>query len=89
MLVRYEALASDPHGTFEQVCSHIGIGYEPAAVESFRSGSIHTIAGNPMRYERRGIRLDERWKSRLPTSSRLVATAVGKLTANRYGYSLV
>jgi len=88
LLLRYEDLAADPYGTFEKVCAHVGIPYEAEAVESFRAGSVHTIAGNPMRYEKRGIKLDERWKTHLPLSSRRVATAVAQWTEQKYGYGL-
>ena len=86
LLVQYEELASAPHETFQRVCEMIGMPYEANAVEDFRTGSVHTIAGNPMRYEKRGITLDERWKNKLPATSRWLAGAVGRLTEARYGY---
>lgn len=86
LLLQYETLASQPHRTFQQVCEHVGIPYEEAAVEAFREAAVHTIAGNPMRYERRGIALDERWKTQLPPVSRRVAAAIGQWTERRYGY---
>lgn len=86
LLIQYERLASDPYSTFELVCSHIGIPYEADAVNFFRAGSVHTIAGNPMRYERRGIELDQEWKTNLPESSRRVAAAMTRWTEKRYGY---
>lgn len=87
LLVRYETLASEPEATFEKVCRMIGCEYEEEAVEEFRRGSVHTIAGNPMRYETRGIQLDERWKTRLPASSRILTEMVTSWNMSRYGYS--
>lgn len=87
LLIRYEDLASAPHATFQTVCDRIGIPYEEAAVDNFREGSQHTIAGNPMRYETRGIQLDERWKTRLPASSRRVTELITTGTRGQYGYS--
>ena len=87
LLLQYETMASEPNETFRLVCEYIGVPYEAEAVESFRRGSLHTIAGNPMRYERRGIVLDERWKAQLPPSSRRVAGIIGGWTERDYGYS--
>ncbi len=87
LLINYETLATDPHGTFQQVCDKIGCSYEQEAVENFRQGSVHTIAGNPMRYESRGIVLDEKWKTRLPQSSKTLASMLTGMTRSRYGYS--
>lgn len=86
LLIRYETLASKPKETFQTVCETIGCTYEEAAVDDFRKGSMFTIAGNPMRYESRGIALDERWKHALPPSSRKVAEAVASFSMAHYGY---
>ncbi len=85
-LVQYETLATDPEGTFRSVCDFLDIPFEAEAVTNFRDGSIHTIAGNPMRYESRGIVLDEKWKTRLPASSRTLASWLTASAKSRYGY---
>ena len=87
MLIKYETLASYPKSTFEAVCNLIGCPYEENAVDDFRLGSVHTIAGNPMRYEKRGIVLDEKWKTRLPQSSKTLASLLTAVNKSRYGYS--
>ena len=87
LLIQYEELASHPKQTFRRVCDMIGCPYEEAAVDHFREGSQFTIAGNPMRYDNRGIFLDEKWKTRLPQSSRRVAELVTKINRARFGYS--
>ena len=87
LLLTYEEFASAPHKAFEQVCETIGCPYEPQAVDSFRQGSVHTIAGNPMRYETKGIVLDEKWKTRLPKSSKTLASFLTSSVKSRYGYS--
>ena len=86
LLVKYEQLAEDPHSTFEKVCETIGCEFEPAAVENFRCGSAHTIAGNPMRYQSRGIFLDEKWKNLLPKFDRKVAEIATFANRSQYGY---
>ena len=87
LLLTYEDFATEPHRSFEDVCRVIGCAYEKRAVDSFREGSVHTIAGNPMRYEKRGIVLDEKWKSRLPQSSKTLASLLTATVKSRYGYS--
>lgn len=86
MLVNYETLATEPKKTFEKVCRLIGCEYEEQAVDNFRSGSVHTIAGNPMRYESKGIVLDEKWKMKLPASSRKLTEILTSRIMTRYGY---
>ena len=87
LLINYETFASQPKETFQAVCDKIGCAFEEQAVENFRQGSVHTIAGNPMRYETRGIVLDEKWKTRLPQSSKTLASILTGITKSRYGYS--
>ena len=86
LLVNYETLAADPVATFASVCDGIGCGVEPEAVDNFRAGALHTIAGNPMRYQNTSIRLDEQWKTQLPYSSRKLAEAITGFSMARYGY---
>lgn len=87
LLLTYEDFATAPYESFEKVCETIGCAFERSAVDSFREGSVHTIAGNPMRYETRGIILDEKWKSRLPQSSKKLASLLTATVKSRYGYS--
>ncbi|SEJ40200.1 sulfotransferase [Demequina mangrovi] len=86
MHLRYEDFATDPHAAFEQVCSFVGVAYESDAVRNFRSGNMHTVAGNPMRYESRPIELDERWRDRLPAANKWVAAALSVPVKRRMGY---
>jgi hypothetical protein len=86
LLVNYEELAAHPIETLEGICQMIGCGFEAQAIQNFRQGSIHTIAGNPMRYEKRGIVLDERWKTSLSTSRRTVTESFTWMNRANYGY---
>lgn len=85
-LVKYEALAAEPTATFQQICRFLGCDFEASAIANFREGSKHTIAGNPMRYEARGISLDEKWKTLLPGSLRKVAKTLTLVNRSDYGY---
>jgi Sulfotransferase domain len=86
LLVNYERLALNPLETFQAVCSIVGCKFESQAVENFREGSLHTIAGNPMRYQSGGILLDEKWKSLLPDFNRIVAEIATSINRGQYGY---
>ncbi|WAL59159.1 sulfotransferase [Thermocoleostomius sinensis] len=85
-LVNYEKLATAPTETFESICQMIGCEFEAQAVTNFRQGSVHTIAGNPMRYETRGISLDERWKTLLPATNRRITELLTQINRSVYGY---
>lgn len=86
LLLRYEDLARRPEEIVKSVCDHLGVRYVEDTINSFRGGSPFAIAGNPMRYRSGGIQLDEKWKSRLPVSSRAIANVVTRPTRHRYGY---
>ena len=85
-LLRYEDLATRPTEVFRDACALIGVPYEERAVTHWREGSQFTIAGNPMRYEDRGIELDERWKSRLPRPSQWIARSISSVMTSTYNY---
>ena len=87
LLLNYETFAAAPFQSFSEVCRTVGCTFEPEAVDRFREGSIHTIAGNPMRYAKGGISLDEKWKTQLPASSKLLTDFLTSTSKSRYGYS--
>ena len=86
LLVNYEIFASDPLNTFRLICDKIGCPFEQNAVDNFRQGSKHTIAGNPMRYEKKGIVLDEKWKRQLPKLNRFLVESITRFNRSDYGY---
>jgi Sulfotransferase domain len=86
LLVNYEQFASEPRETFRKVCEMIGCQFEETAVDNFREGNLHTIAGNSMRYEKRGIALDEKWKKFLPDLNRNLVEMLTQIDRSRYGY---
>lgn len=86
LLINYEKLASKPSETFEEICNMLGCQFEEQAVTKFRSGNVHTIAGNPMRYRQGGIVLDEKWQNLLPVHNRKIAETLTLFNRNAYGY---
>lgn len=85
-LVNYEKLASQPVQSFEEICEFVSCNFELEAINNFRQGSVHTIAGNPMRHQKQGIFLDEKWKNLLPKSNRQVAELLTSFNRSDYGY---
>ena len=86
MLVNYEKLASKPTEMFKEICTVIGCEFESGAVSNFREESQHTIAGNPMRYESKGIVLDEKWKTSFSDPLKTVSAMLTSMNRSRYGY---
>jgi hypothetical protein len=94
MVLRYEALMSDPRTGLERILAHTG---EPVTPEAFSFlgpgwvdlGVDHTVAGNPMRFHqgRLDLRLDQAWTTKLPRRDRRVVTAITWPLQLRYGYS--
>jgi hypothetical protein len=77
--VAYESLARDPQGTLRRVCATIGCEFEPDMITRFRDVPIHAISGNAMRFEQRGIELDESWRQVLSRSEQALALGVSRL----------
>ncbi len=85
-LVRYETMASKPEVFFVDLFEFLDIDFEQEALTDFRKKAMHTIAGNPMRYRKDGIKLDEAWKKDLQSYNAFVADVMSFTTKSRYGY---
>jgi len=85
-LLRYEDLAQRPASVLKGACDFIGVPFSASAIDDFRDGSPFAIAGNPMRQRSGGIHLDEKWRRRLPLSSRILTQTITAVNASRYGY---
>jgi hypothetical protein len=77
--VTYESLAREPERTLRRVCATIGCEFEPDMITRFRDAPVHAISGNTMRFERRGIELDESWRQALSRSEQALAVGVSRL----------
>jgi LPS sulfotransferase NodH len=77
--ISYEDLARDPEATLRRVCSTIGCDFEPGMIERFRDAPVHAISGNVMRFEQRGIELDESWRRILTRSEQALAWSVSRI----------
>lgn len=86
LLVNYEKLASEPQKTFQEVLNLIGCQSESNFEQEFKSNTIHTIAGNPMRYKPRKIILDEAWKNSFPFWYQKTVDLIAYFSKAKYGY---
>jgi hypothetical protein len=91
--VRYEDLAGDPRRSMRSILRFLGwtgadadLGF--VAQEHVELESTHSVAGNPMRFRlgRVPVRLDETWRQSMPTSDRLLVSAMTWPLLARYGY---
>ena len=93
LLVRYESLVSAPRDELERILRHGGAQVTEDGLAFVREGSVelgvhHTVAGNPMRFDRGRItlRVDDEWRTKLrPGYRRVVGTLTWPLLL-RYGY---
>jgi hypothetical protein len=93
MFLRYESLISDPRAALRSILAHGGLTVTPETLAfldggEMRRAELHTISGNPLRFEQGTLklRLDEEWKRRMKRRDRLVVLAVTWPFLVRYGY---
>ncbi|MCP5028578.1 MAG: sulfotransferase [Actinomycetia bacterium] len=91
-LLRYEDLISDPAAAVETVLALAGLEGNRLVVtdEGVRVDPVPSLGGNPSRF-RTGtvpVRVDEAWRRQLPTSSRVLVTALTAPLLSAYGYRL-
>ncbi len=86
--VRYEQLVADPAGQVDRIVEFVGVTSTIKDAErqydsSQPQGRVHSVAGNPMRFDSRGLTIsaDEEWREALPLRKRLVVSVVTWPTA--------
>jgi hypothetical protein len=92
--VRYEDLVADPSGQLRAVLDATNAGGSSDTGFAFVHdrtvvlGPDHTVAGNPMRFERgeTALRPDDAWHTRMPRLDRLITSAITWPLLRFYGY---
>jgi hypothetical protein len=89
--VRYEDLATDPRATLAKVMAFAGVSHLELpfmAADEVNTRAVHTVAGNAdrMRSGPLTVRLDDAWRTELPTGSRRLVSALTAPLLARYGY---
>jgi hypothetical protein len=91
-VVRYEDLVGDPDQEVGKVLRIVGLegggSILGSAGQLRRRPTIHSVAGNPMRFTEGDIvpRLDDSWRIEMPRSARLKVTTLTWPGLLRYGY---
>jgi hypothetical protein len=91
--LRYEDFVSDPAASVAAVRAMAGLPERPDATELLTEPPsaprpIHSIAGNPLRFDGRPLRVsaDESWRDNLPARNRRIVGAATLPLRLRYGY---
>jgi hypothetical protein len=92
-VLRYEDLVADPTAVLRDLVAFAGVAVDDAVLVAMResvdvSRPLHSVAGNPMRFERGAIRVrsDDRWRSAMTSRNRVVVTALTWPLRWWYGY---
>jgi hypothetical protein len=75
--LKYKRLASDPDAILREIGKWLDLEFPNDVPQRFREYENHAISGNSMRWQEKGIYLDEKWKKEL---SRLDIMLVSSLT---------
>jgi hypothetical protein len=92
MRLRYEDLVADPLGVTERIARFIDLaGADLRFIEESElkfTHVSHTIAGNPMRFEKGAVRLriDSAWQQELGQTDRSIVTTLTRPLLRRYDY---
>jgi len=81
--MRYEDLVRDPQTELKRVCAMLGVPLEPQML-AFRQNEHHQIEGNRMRFGTDAIRSDEKWRTDMPRSLRILFTTLFGWMNNYY-----
>ena len=90
-LVRYEDFVADPAAMIRDVLRFGGVtgaALDYVAGRTLRLSPHHSIGGNPMRFGRgpTEVKLDDTWRTALPTRERRLVTALALPLLMIYGY---
>jgi hypothetical protein len=91
--VRYEDFAEDPLAEVRRVADLAGVSFDESVLRgegelTLRLGTVHTVSGNPSRFQTGEvtIRRDEKWRTEMPRTQRIVVSALTGPVGLAYGY---
>jgi hypothetical protein len=93
--VRYEDLAAEPHAVLDRILGWLGDRTPATALigedRCFRPALAHTIAGNPMRFDRksRPIAIDTEWRQAASRRDKLLVASLTWPLLGKYRYPLL
>jgi len=85
--VRYEDLCLQPEQVLQNICSFVGIDFDPAILIPTLTNN-HNIGGSRWRFSDKvvKIKLDEKWRDELGLGAKLLFQIIGKRLNKNYGY---
>lgn len=88
--VRYEDFVADPQTTLDMIARMCADAGATVQSESSAGPLAHSVAGNPLRFDRRPLQItpDIAWREQMPLWQRLAVTTITAPMLLRYGYSL-
>lgn len=84
--LRYRNLASNPEAVLKRISLWLDIPYRENMSKNFRDIERHGLTGNKARYEKKGVVLDEKWKTGLPAYRKNIIKFMTYPWARKYGY---
>lgn len=90
-LIRYEDLVSEPRKALSELLADLGTAnpnLDFIRERNIKLGVDHTVSGNPMRFQHGiiEVRPDTEWRHKMPTSQRVVISALTWPLLLKYGY---
>lgn len=93
--LQYERFLADPVATVRELAAFAGLSVSDADLAYVGSdhadlGTVHSAAGNPMRFTtgRIPLRRDDEWRDKLPAGQRRLVSSLTAPMLGRYGYRL-
>jgi hypothetical protein len=91
--LRYEDFVADPRGSLQRVAALAGLDVTADAMdfvtgEGLTLGTVHTVSGNPSRFQTGlvALRRDDGWRDGLPARARRTVTVLTAPGRRAYGY---
>jgi len=88
--IHYEDMVRSPGSTLSDLARRLGVPAPVGLDEEFVPAPMHTMSGNPIRFERQPLRFraDEEWRSSMDATSRLTVVSLTLPLLLGYGYTL-
>ncbi len=93
-VLTYEEFITSPRATLRSIGTWLD---EPLEPDPFRSEAVvdlttgHSVAGNPSRFDSgpKQLRIDDRWKTEMPSRQRIYVSLLAAPLQWKYGYSIL
>ncbi len=87
VMVRYEDLATRTTEVLKDLFAWLGVDPSPVDVGTMLTLTSHQVRGNPMRFNRQAVAIDDAWKGHLDDNDLAAFATIAGDLAHRLGYS--